>query len=397
MGVVGALVAVLLAWGVYVAVVRDTSRVMASALALTACCANNVVHMAPGPLAKYETHGLSALGSAWYESSTGQFKARFLAANASAVYVSRLHGCVLLPLSPAMEHARELYLQVSKEMDGGEQAAAGDHPSTKKAEDEAAKLKAVLQELWPGGPRLVHREEERDGDVAPASYGDDNYFGDTSMCSEEEQLSAKEVAALQRVFDDEVKRGEGKQEHTRGLAAVHCGKLVAESYASWLGVTQESPQLGWSMTKSVMSTLIGVAVGEGHVTLEDLLDLNMDESTEDDSIRLRHLLHMVDGLDYNEHYGMINDPARMLFLSRSTAGFARNKDPSHLPGERWCYNSGATNLASWMLRQSLPSWWDYWRFPYEKVRTVLVIMVQAAMVVVVVMVGSGKEEGERKQ
>ncbi|EGD77377.1 hypothetical protein PTSG_08473 [Salpingoeca rosetta] len=370
------------AWTAYAPFVRDVSTIAASALAMAACNADRVQGTATEPLLKFEVDQAPlSFGSVWHDADLQSYEARFLAANASAVYVSRLHGCVLQPLSPHMQAARDLYHRaVSAE---SEQDAA-----------EVGALQALLAQLRPGGPRQTqahtadkdkeisrgsrksgesqaddHRSSSSSSDVNDDANDDDDgtgYFGDTALCSDDERLSEEEIAALQAIFDAEIKRGEQQQEHTRGLAAVHCGKLVAESYASWLNITADSAQLGWSMSKSVLSTLIGVAIGEGRIKLEDLLDLDMDESVDNDLIQLRHLLHMVDGLDYNEHYCMINDPARMLFLERSTAGFARNKAPAHLPGERWCYNSGATNLASWMLRQSFPSWWDYWRFPYEK-------------------------------
>ncbi|EGD77400.1 hypothetical protein PTSG_12739 [Salpingoeca rosetta] len=381
LAVLGAVIAAVLAWAVYETVLRDATAIISSVLALTACTAENVLHVDYAGLASYEAEGYAPYASVWYDADLQSYEARFLAANASAVYVSRLHGCVLQPLSPHMQAARDLYHRaVSAE---SEQDAA-----------EVGALQSLLAQLRPGGPRQAqahtadkdkeistgsrnsgesqaddHRSSSS-SDVNDDANDDDDgtgYFGDTALCSDDERLSEEEIAALQAIFDAEIKRGEQQQEHTRGLAAVHCGKLVAESYASWLNITADSAQLGWSRSIWIHSNTLGSQCKTYFfLPTRTSCYLDMDESVDNDLIQLRHLLHMVDGLDYNEHYGMINDPARMLFLERSTAGFARNKAPAHLPGERWCYNSGATNLASWMLRQSFPSWWDYWRFPYEK-------------------------------
>ena len=359
--VVGALVAAALSYFVYEAVVHDAAQIVASVLALTACTSENIMHLQLDALSSYENEGFAPFSNIWFDQSTHEYKAAFLTTNASAIYVSRFHGCVLTPLSPHMRDAHETFLGAMADLDEESGEASG-------SAAEEAEVRAMLRRLRPGGRRPLHAGP---GSLAYPDHASDNY-GDTDACSDADKLTDSQVAALQAAFDAEIARGEHQDEHTRALAVVQCGRLVAESYASWLNITAESAHLGWSMTKSITSSVIGAAVGEGMVTLDDLLDLDQDESTDNDNIRMRNLLHMTEGLDYNEHYGMINDPARMLFLSRSTAGFARNKAPSHLPGERWCYNSGATNLASWMLRQQCDSWWHYWLFPYEKVCTVCV-------------------------
>lgn len=41
----------------------------------------------------------------------------------------------------------------------------------------------------------------------------------------------------------------------------------------------------------------------------------------------------------------------MLYMSKSTAKFARSKGEQHMPGTRWCYHSGATNV-SWPVSLS---------------------------------------------
>ena len=52
----------------------------------------------------------------------------------------------------------------------------------------------------------------------------------------------------------------------------------------------------------------------------------------------------------------------MLFESQDVAGYTRRKGQRQDP-ERWCYNSGSTNLITEMLRNSFQSIEDYFRFP----------------------------------
>ncbi|KCV68081.1 hypothetical protein H696_05333 [Fonticula alba] len=66
---------------------------------------------------------------------------------------------------------------------------------------------------------------------------------------------------------------------------------------------------------------------------------------------LWHLLSQSSGLSFDESYGLLNDPARMLFLEPSSAGYAAALEhggpgtPAVPPGSRFLYTSGNTNLA----------------------------------------------------
>eukprot|EP00043_Microstomoeca_roanoka_P017471 m.182389 g.182389 ORF g.182389 m.182389 type:complete len:657 (-) comp16640_c3_seq4:1312-3282(-) len=385
------LAAAVLSRFIFVSFLSDACDIIAAVVASTACAAESIMHVDFNAIAVYETEGYYPYARVRKRGDV--YEAKFLFSNASAVYVGRLHGCVLLPLSSEMEEQLNLYRRAEmerlKEMEirktvtedassspsslaPSAEAVAASTASTSSPStgDRVDKLKQLLQALQGEDgsgeePNItVQGKDEGQMEREDGRTAERGPFGD--ICPPDEQLSGQQRAKLQAILDAEIERGRGQVEHTRAVLAVHCGQLVAESYAGWLNITQHTSLLGWSMTKSVMTTLVGVAVGEGLLTMDDLLDLHMDETLENDDIRLHHLLHMVDGLDYDEQYGMINDPARMLFLERSTAGFARSRARIHIPGERWCYNSGATNLISWMLRQSLPSSDAYWQFPYDK-------------------------------
>ena len=54
--------------------------------------------------------------------------------------------------------------------------------------------------------------------------------------------------------------------HTRAVVVVQDGRLLAERYAP--GFDADTPQLGWSMSKSVTSALVGVLVGRGEVDID---------------------------------------------------------------------------------------------------------------------------------
>jgi len=66
------------------------------------------------------------------------------------------------------------------------------------------------------------------------------------------------------VADAFLEDSSNKLRRTRAIVVVKNGRIVAERYAR--GFTRETPLPGWSMTKSVLSALVGVAVGQGRLS-----------------------------------------------------------------------------------------------------------------------------------
>jgi hypothetical protein len=110
-------------------------------------------------------------------------------------------------------------------------------------------------------------------------------FGNPALCRSEQRLSEPVRVQIQRLFNDEIAHGQGHLAHTRALALIHCGELVAESYASYLNVTAATPLLGWSMSKSLMSMLAGARVSQGKLDLQQVLDLAQDGLDASDQVR----------------------------------------------------------------------------------------------------------------
>ena len=55
--------------------------------------------------------------------------------------------------------------------------------------------------------------------------------------------------------------------NTTSFLVAYKGKLIAERYA--LGVTEQTPLLGWSMTKTLAATLIGILQDQGKLDIDD--------------------------------------------------------------------------------------------------------------------------------
>ncbi len=149
---------------------------------------------------------------------------------------------------------------------------------------------------------------------------------------------------------------------TRAVIVVYKNQLIAEQYAN--GFDSQTEILGWSMGKSVTSTLIGMLVKKGVLTLTD--KNIFPEWTDDRSqITLKDMLQMQSGLAFSENYAQISDATNMLFKAEDITVIPKNNSLIYPPGTHWSYSSGTTNLLSGLIRDKIGSVDAYLRFPYD--------------------------------
>jgi CubicO group peptidase (beta-lactamase class C family) len=176
-----------------------------------------------------------------------------------------------------------------------------------------------------------------------------------------EQQSERLDAAVAAAFDEP---GPEHLRNTRAVVVLHDGRLVAERYAPGFG--PETPLPGWSMAKSVLNALLGVAVQEGRLALGAPVPLAAWSGAGDPrgAITLRDLLQMQSGLAFSENYrNPLDDVVWMLFATADAAGFAASKPLAADPGSRWQYSSGTSNILARVLREALADDAQYAAFP----------------------------------
>lgn len=150
---------------------------------------------------------------------------------------------------------------------------------------------------------------------------------------------------------------------TRAVVVLYRGFLVGEGYRVGLG--PKTPLLGWSMTKSVLSALIGRAVKQGLLPdLDEPVPISRWHESERRPITWRHLLWMSSGLRFDETYQPPSDATRMLFIAEDAASVALSAPLAHPPGSHWSYSSGTTNILSLLLRRVLGDT-RYHAYPYR--------------------------------
>jgi CubicO group peptidase (beta-lactamase class C family) len=220
-----------------------------------------------------------------------------------------------------------------------------------------------------GGGLAVFREgfgcaAVPDGDVAAARAGhpdliDPANSGSGALWPEGEGVEASADEQIAAILDDPEMTGPGM----RAVVVVHDGRIIGERYGD--GFSQETPLLGWSMTKTVTAAIIGTMVRNGWLAV-DRQDLFQAWAGGDRGpISLEHLMAMSSGLEFNEDYGDVTDVTRMLYLEPDMAGFANGKPLIDEIGGKFSYSSGTTVMLSRIWQNAFEGEEAALRYPRE--------------------------------
>jgi len=150
---------------------------------------------------------------------------------------------------------------------------------------------------------------------------------------------------------------------TRAVVVIHKNKIIAEQYDT--GFTKNSRILGWSMTKSIMSTVFGVMQHQGKINIQDKAPILEWQSDERKNITINDLLHMNSGLEWDENYNEISDVTKMLFLEKNMAKQQAKKEFIGKTNQAWNYSSGTSNLLSGIIRKKFNKHQDYLDYWYS--------------------------------
>lgn len=161
--------------------------------------------------------------------------------------------------------------------------------------------------------------------------------GEREMVFDTQQLNS----AISEAFQDETGR-----KNTLAVVVLHKGKLVTERYAE--GITEATPLPGWSMTKSVTATLVGILAFQKKIEVNAKGAISEWRGTADprSEITLDQLLRMTSGLEITEDQSGADPNSEMLFGEPDGAAFSADRPLQATPGSHWQYMSGNTVLVS---------------------------------------------------
>jgi CubicO group peptidase (beta-lactamase class C family) len=140
---------------------------------------------------------------------------------------------------------------------------------------------------------------------------------------------------------------------TDALLVIRDGQLVYERYAA--ATTANTAHLTWSVSKSVMASVLGVAFGEGRFQLGDSVSTFYPPFKAHPDIRVQDLLHWASGLDWQEdyEYAPLNSSVVAMLYTRGHGDMARftaGHGVASAPGAVYRYSSGDSNVLSAALK-----------------------------------------------
>ena len=154
---------------------------------------------------------------------------------------------------------------------------------------------------------------------------------------------------------------------TLSLLVVHDGRIVLERYAP--GVDMYTRTRTWSTAKSIASTLIGIAAGQGLLDLDAPLpydDWGPTTGPDDPrrAITLRHVLHMASGLyPVDNRRCSVVGSCLSYWAGASSVQGALGRGLVREPGIHWDYENYDTLLGLYALKTALGDDQAYLEFP----------------------------------
>lgn len=150
-----------------------------------------------------------------------------------------------------------------------------------------------------------------------------------------------------------------ERSYTNALLVMKDGRIVAEIYRN--NSNERTRFMGWSMTKSVTSLLVGRALAEGRIkSLDDPVTRYLPELAQGgyNGVSIRHILQMRSGVDYEERYDFANPGAAATnhidALVKNVARFAdaaRTIRRIHEPGTVFQYKTLDTAVLGWLIER----------------------------------------------
>lgn len=161
-----------------------------------------------------------------------------------------------------------------------------------------------------------------------------------------ERIDPADAGLDPAAVDELVAEAEATGSHC--LAVTHNGRLVGEwNFGDW---TSDDTTLFFSATKSMASTLVGIAQDEGLLDIDDPASDYITEwqGTESEDVTIRDLL----GNDSGRFWSFASDYEQMP-VAESNTDFSVALEQQHAPGDEWEYNNAAIQTLEAVLEGAL--------------------------------------------
>jgi len=150
-----------------------------------------------------------------------------------------------------------------------------------------------------------------------------------------------------------------ERSYTNALLVMKDGRIVSEIYRN--NSNERTRFMGWSMTKSVTSVLVGRALEEGRIkSLDDPITTYLPELKQGgyNGVTIRQIMQMRSGVDYEERYDFANPGiAATNHINALVKNIARFADAArtikrlHAPGTVFQYKTLDTAVLGWLVER----------------------------------------------
>ncbi|MDH3523530.1 MAG: beta-lactamase family protein [Acidobacteriota bacterium] len=147
---------------------------------------------------------------------------------------------------------------------------------------------------------------------------------------------------------------------TTAFVVVHHGEIVAERYLR--GDSRASLQNTFSVTKSIVSALVGLAIRDGAIELDAPITRYLPELAERDprfgSITVEHLLDMRSGIRYSNdvEFPILNSDDPLIYYHPDLASVVLERTVVEEPPGEFLYNNYNPGLLGVILRRTTSLW-----------------------------------------
>ncbi|MDX1463586.1 MAG: serine hydrolase [Marinirhabdus sp.] len=165
-----------------------------------------------------------------------------------------------------------------------------------------------------------------------------------------DSLSATSNGVTKKVsFNDYLEQNE-----TVAYIIIKNDSILYENYLN--GYEESSIVNSFSMAKSILSILVGIAIDEGKIeSIDEPIIRYLPELTNKgfDAVTIDHLLNMSSGIDFNESYKNPFGDAATFYYGTNLTKASFNLKPKYPPGTRFKYSSGDSQLLGLVLASAL--------------------------------------------
>ena len=142
---------------------------------------------------------------------------------------------------------------------------------------------------------------------------------------------------------------------TAAIVVVKQGKILMERYYN--GYQRDSVVTSFSVAKSVVSALVGIALRDGHITsIDEPITRYLPELAGADQrfsrITIRNLLEMRSGIRFDEGYNSPWTDASKFYLTQNLTTKLKGMAIERAPDERYHYSSGDTQLLGSIVQRA---------------------------------------------